>query len=127
VSYVPILTTWLPSKVQSDEMLDSVAAPDMGEPMGGEDLKDEDFGLTGDDLDKLKDGGAADGGAADGGSAAATPDGGTAAAPAAKEAPPEEAKPLTKAEKAKAKREAAKAEREAKRAAKKAKATAPAE
>lgn len=118
VSYVPILTTWLPSKVQSDELIDAVGAePPGGEPMG-DDLKDEDFGLTGDDLDKLKDGGAADGGAADGGTAAAAPpDAGTPAAA-------EPAKPLTKAEKAKAKREAAKAEREAKRAAKKAKAAA---
>jgi TRAP-type C4-dicarboxylate transport system permease large subunit len=130
VSYVPILTTWLPSKVQSDEMIDEPAGQDMGEPMGGDDLKDEDFGLTGDDLDKLKDGGT-DAGAADGGSAAAPTDAGTAAAEAPKEEPP---KPLTKAEKAKAKREAdkakreaAKAEREAKRAAKKAKAAAPAE
>lgn len=132
VSYVPILTTWLPSKVAVDEM---VVGPgdDGGEAMGGDDLKDEDFGLSGEDLDKLRDGGTA----ADGGSAAAPGDAGTAAAAAEapKEEPPaEEAKPLTKAEKAKAKkeadkakREAAKAEREAKRAAKKAKAAEPAE
>ncbi|HET8935393.1 MAG TPA: TRAP transporter large permease subunit [Polyangiales bacterium] len=124
VSYVPILTTWLPSKVQSDEMIGEPASGDPGETMGGDDLKDEDFGLSGDDLEKLKDGGTADGGAADGGSAAAPIDGGTAAAEPPKEEP---AKPLTKAEKAKAKREAAKAEREAKKAARKAKAAAPAE
>jgi hypothetical protein len=108
VSYVPILTTWLPSKVQSDEILGSFDdAPTA--PAGGDDLKDADFGLTGDDV-KDKDGGASDAGAADGGSAAAG-DGGTAAA-----APSEEPKPLTKAEKAAAKKEAAKAKREAAKA-----------
>lgn len=133
VSYVPILTTWLPSKVQSDEI---VGGEDLGAPMGGEDLKDEDFGLTGDDLDKIKDAGTEDASAADGGTAAA--DGGTAAAEPAKEEPP---KPLTRAEKAQARREAAaakreaakaareeaRAKREAERAAKRAKKAAPAE
>jgi tripartite ATP-independent transporter DctM subunit len=108
VSYVPILTTWLPSKVAVDDMMGG--GEDMGAPVGGEDLKDGDFGLTGDDLD-AKDGGA-DAGAADGGAAAAVGDGGTAAA-----APTEAPKPMTKAEKAAAKKEAAKAKREAAKAA----------
>jgi tripartite ATP-independent transporter DctM subunit len=118
VSYVPILTTWLPSKVSSDEIM---GGEDLGaEPAGGDDLKDSDFGLTGDDLDKTD--GGPDAAAADGGTAAAIGDGGTAAAEAPKEEP---AKPLTKAEKAQArkeaaaaKREAAKAKREAEKAAK---------
>jgi hypothetical protein len=109
VSYVPILTTWLPSKVQSDEFQ---GGEDIGaEPLGGDDLKDEDFGLTGDDLD-TKDGGVADAAAAEGGSVAAIGDGGTAAAEPPKEEPP---KPLTKAEKAQARKEAAAAKREAAR------------
>jgi len=110
VSYVPIISTWLPSKVQSDE-----PTAGMDEPSGApsDNLDDKDFGLTGEDLDKLNVDAGVDAGAAD----AATPD---AAAPAAAEEP----KPLTKAEKAKAaaearkaaaleKKEAAKAKREA--------------
>jgi tripartite ATP-independent transporter DctM subunit len=109
VSYVPILTTWLPSKVASDEFIDgeNIGA----EPAGGDDLRDEDFGLTGDDLDN-PDAGTADAAAADGGTAAASGDGGTAAA-----AIEEPAKPLTKAEKARARKEAAAAKREAAKAA----------
>lgn len=105
VSYVPILTTWLPNKVKSDEIM---MGEDIGAmPEGGEDLNDDDFGLTGDDLD------AKDAGAADGGSAELTGDAGTATAEAP---PPEEPpKPLTKEEKAKARKEAAAAKREAAR------------
>jgi C4-dicarboxylate transporter, DctM subunit len=106
VSYVPILTTWLPSKVKSDEFQ---SGEDIGAaPAGGDNLNDADFGLVGDDLNE-KDGGV-DAGAADGGTAAA--EGDTAA-----EAPKEEApKPLTKAEKAAAKKEAAAAKKEAAKA-----------
>jgi C4-dicarboxylate transporter, DctM subunit len=107
VSYVPILTTWLPSKVQSDEI--SPTEDIGGEPMGGDDLKDSDFGLTGDDLD-AKDGGVADGGAA------ATSDGGSAEVAPKEEVKPAEPKALTKAEKAQAKKEAAAAKREAAKA-----------
>jgi C4-dicarboxylate transporter DctM subunit len=103
VSYVPILTTWLPSKVAVDDMLGG--GEDLGaSPAANDDLKDEDFGLAGQDLN-AKDGGA-DEVAADGGI-----DAGTAAAAT------EEPKELSKAEKAAAKKEAAKAKREAGKAA----------
>jgi C4-dicarboxylate transporter, DctM subunit len=71
VSYIPIITTWLPDKVKSHEINDA----DQGEPMGGEPLNDEDFGMTGDDLDDLneKDAGPPDAGAADAGPADAGP------------------------------------------------------
>jgi C4-dicarboxylate transporter, DctM subunit len=66
VSYVPIITTWLPSKVKGDEM---TAEPSGGEDLGApvqDNLDDKDFGLSGEDLAKMN----ADGGAAD----AATPE-----------------------------------------------------
>jgi tripartite ATP-independent transporter DctM subunit len=64
VSYVPILTTWLPSKVQGDNMSTPMAAP-MDSAAGGDNLDDKDFGLTGDDLDKLNADGGVDAGEAD--------------------------------------------------------------
>jgi hypothetical protein len=64
VSYVPIITTWLPSKVKGDDMSAPMSAP-MGGPTGGENLDDKDFGLTGDDLDKLNADGGVDAGEAD--------------------------------------------------------------
>lgn len=82
VSYVPIITTWLPSKVKSDDMSMQSAEP-MGAPSGGDNLDDKDFGLTGDDLDKLNaDGGAADAGAADAAAPAADAGAPDAGAPA---------------------------------------------
>jgi C4-dicarboxylate transporter DctM subunit len=62
VSYVPIITTWLPSKVKGDEMTDAAGEPAMGAPTPGDNLDDKDFGLTGADLDKLnnKDAGVAE-------------------------------------------------------------------
>jgi C4-dicarboxylate transporter DctM subunit len=51
VSYVPAITTWLPSKVKGDEV--SVGGPD-APPAPQDNLDDKDFGLTSDDLDKLK-------------------------------------------------------------------------
>ena len=104
VSYVPILTTWLPSKVAVDDMLGG--GEDLGaSPAGGDDLKDEDFGLAGEDLN-----------AKDGGTDEAAADGGTDAGAAAAAAT-QEPKELSKAEKAAAKKEAAKAKREAAKAA----------
>lgn len=107
VSYVPILTTWLPSKVSSDD------AVTMEQQAGGaptENLDDKDFGLTGEDLEKLNaDGGTADAGTADAGE------------PADAAVAPEEPKPMTKAEKAKAAAEARKAAALAKKEAAKAK------
>ena len=108
VSYVPILTTWLPNKVSSDDAI-------MAEPTGAppaDNLDDKDFGLSGEDLEKLTagDAGLADAGAPDAGEPA------DAAVP-----PAEEAKPLTKAEKAKAAAEAKKAAALAKKEAAKAK------
>jgi tripartite ATP-independent transporter DctM subunit len=90
VSYVPGITTWLPNKVKSDEI-----TQDEGDDMGaGEPLNDEDFGMTGEDLENLAhDGGVGDAGADD--AAAPEPD-------AAVEAPKEE-EPPAKATKAKKK------------------------
>jgi C4-dicarboxylate transporter DctM subunit len=50
VSYVPIITTWLPSKVKSEEM--SSGTSDQP-PSAADNLDDKDFGLSGDDLAKL--------------------------------------------------------------------------
>jgi hypothetical protein len=56
VSYIPIITTFLPDKVKSHEINDNEGGSDMG---GGEPLNDDDFGMTADDLEDLnKDGGA---------------------------------------------------------------------
>jgi hypothetical protein len=100
VSYVPIITTFLPDKVESHEITDT--GP--GEPMGGEPLNDEDFGMTGDDLDDLdKDAGPADAGAADADASVAA----DAGAPAAAEPP------LTGWKAKKAAREKAAAEKKA--------------
>jgi tripartite ATP-independent transporter DctM subunit len=73
VSYVPAITTWLPSKVKGDEMTEGEDGSGAKPPE--DNLDDKDFGLNAADLDKLT----ADGGAAD----AAVPD---AAAPAAADA-----------------------------------------
>jgi len=66
VSYVPILTTWLPGKVGDASSVDSG-----GEPLEAptDNFDDKDFGLTGEDLEKLN---AQDGGV-DGGADAALP------------------------------------------------------
>jgi hypothetical protein len=96
VSYIPIITTFLPDKVKSHEINDQ----DQGEPMGGEPLNDEDFGMTGDDLED-KDAGPADAGAADADAAV------DAGAPAAAEPP------LTGWKAKKAAREKAAAEKKA--------------
>ncbi|HET6338851.1 MAG TPA: TRAP transporter large permease [Polyangiales bacterium] len=94
VSYVPIITTYLPDKVKSHEIND----PDQGD-VGGEPMNDEDFGMTGEDLENLgKDGGVADAGPA------AVEDAG----------PPKEAEPpLTGWKAKKAEREKAAAEKKA--------------
>jgi C4-dicarboxylate transporter DctM subunit len=64
VSYVPIITTWLPSKVKSDEM--HAGTSEDAPPPVHDNLDDKDFGMTGADLAKLNapDGGAAVGDAA---------------------------------------------------------------
>ena len=100
VSYVPILTTWLPSKV-GDQPLAAPSDPAGGAPL--DNMDDKDFGLTGEDLDKLKE---ADGGVDAGGAAV------DAAAPAAEPeaAPAEEEKPAKKKTKGKAKPKKAKQE-----------------
>ena len=77
VSYVPVITTWLPSKVKGDEI---AAGGSDAPPSGPQDnLDDKDFGLTSDDLEKLT----ADAGAAAGDNAApaepTTPDAGAPA------------------------------------------------
>jgi C4-dicarboxylate transporter, DctM subunit len=79
VSYVPIITTWLPSKVKGDEM-EEVKGGDNGTPPPEDNLDDKDFGLTGDDLDKLnaKDAGVAPDAAAPDAAAALVPDASTA-------------------------------------------------
>jgi C4-dicarboxylate transporter, DctM subunit len=129
VSYVPILTTWLPSMVKSDEMPNDAPSEDMGAPAGGENLDDKEFAPTGDDLN-TPDGGVVDGGEPDAAAAAAAE-----ATPAADDgAPKKKGKPtkeerIAKAKAAKdaakekrlAKVKAAKEAREAKLAAKKAK------
>jgi C4-dicarboxylate transporter DctM subunit len=79
VSYIPILTTWLPSKVKGDEMSDAPSGSGGAEPVP-DTLDDKDFGLTGDDLDKLNGDAAVDAGAADAGASV------DAGAPAAAEA-----------------------------------------
>jgi tripartite ATP-independent transporter DctM subunit len=76
VSYVPIITTWLPNKISSEESVTSDTAPIDTGAEGS--LDDKDFGLTGEDLDKLNadagpDGGLGDGGV-DGGVDGAVPD-----------------------------------------------------
>jgi hypothetical protein len=73
VSYVPAITTWLPSKVKGDDMAEGEDGAGAKPPE--DNLDDKDFGLNAADLDKLT----ADGGVAD----AAAPD---AAAPAAADA-----------------------------------------
>jgi tripartite ATP-independent transporter DctM subunit len=78
VSYIPVITTFLPDKVKSHEIDDSEGAAAEPEPMD-----DEDFGMTGEDLEKLN---AADAGPPDAGAVAVD-----AGAPA--EAPPPEEKP----------------------------------
>jgi C4-dicarboxylate transporter DctM subunit len=95
VSYVPVITTWLPDKVKSHEINDNE-----GGDVGGEPMNDEDFGMTGDDLDNLD----KDAGVADAGPAAAVEDAG----------PPAEAEPpLTGWKAKKAEREKAAAEKKA--------------
>jgi C4-dicarboxylate transporter, DctM subunit len=90
VSYVPILTTWLPNKIKGDDMsAGDSAGEDLGAPME-DNLDDKDFGLTGDDLDKLMQDGGADAGGLESDAAVAaeagTPDAG---APAAAEPEPD--------------------------------------
>jgi hypothetical protein len=100
VSYIPIITTFLPDKVKSHEINDTEGT---GADVGGEPLNDADFGMTGDDLenmDKDKDAGPADAGP----SAAAAVDAGP---PAAAE------KPLNKWQLKKLEQEKAAAEKKA--------------
>ncbi|MEY4575608.1 MAG: hypothetical protein RL701_311 [Pseudomonadota bacterium] len=104
VSYVPQITTWLPSMVKSDEF--SPDDPADAPTPGGDNFDDKDLGLTGADLDKIADGGV-DGGEAE----AAAPD---AAAPEENAVP--EA-PKSKAELRKEKAAAAAAARKEKAAA----------
>jgi tripartite ATP-independent transporter DctM subunit len=51
VSYVPAITTWLPNKVKGDDMTTEDMGGDTKAPP--DNLDDKDFGLTGEDLDKL--------------------------------------------------------------------------
>jgi C4-dicarboxylate transporter, DctM subunit len=99
VSYIPVITTYLPDKVKSHEITEDEAGAPAGEP-----LNDEDFGMTGEDLEKLN-ADAADAGPPDAGAAGAAA--GEAGAAAEEPAKPEEKpgkqkkeKPAKKAKKA---------------------------
>jgi hypothetical protein len=101
VSYVPIITTFLPDKVKSHEINDNEGGGDVG----GEPMNDADFGMTGDDLDAMND---KDAGAADAGP--------EAPAAAADAGPPAAAEPhLNKWQLKKAEQEKAAAEKKAAR------------
>ena len=88
VSYVPILTTYLPDKVKSSEIDDDSG----GDDLGGEPLNDEDFGMTGEDLDDLNE--TADAGvpAPDGADAPVADAGAAAVVPEPEEEKPAKAK-----------------------------------
>jgi tripartite ATP-independent transporter DctM subunit len=82
VSYIPIITTFLPDKVKSHEITESES-----DAAGAEPMNDEDFGMTGEDLEKLN---AADAGPPDAGGQAGAAAG---EAGAAGEEPKPEGKP----------------------------------
>jgi len=95
VCYVPVITTYLPDKVKSHEISESEAEGAEAEPMN-----DEDFGMTGEDLEKLN---AADAGPPDAGQAgaAAVEAGAAAEEPAKPEEKPTKGKKEKAAKKAK--------------------------
>ncbi|HKU41818.1 MAG TPA: TRAP transporter large permease subunit [Polyangiales bacterium] len=82
VSYIPVITTYLPDKVKSHDI--SEAANTDGDTAPEPEADDGDFGMTSDELEKLN---AADAGPPDAGAAVA-PDAAAAAEEPAKEEPP---------------------------------------
>jgi hypothetical protein len=91
VSYVPIITTWLPSKV-GDNSAPMMQGPDT--PGANDNLDDKDFGLTGEDLTNMQTDGGVD-------AAVAGDTAGAADAAVAQDQPAAEEEPAAKGGKAK--------------------------